>query len=506
MHDERQRPGAWLVGAISIVLPGAGHALLALAARRADDERASMLAWRGVGMFALSLCCLPGCGNLLAAIDAARLASTTEDEPTGDVEVLEPMVPSDDPYAPRDGTSPDDFARDRSWHRDDAVFDDLDGFLAEASTVALERALAGADPALRDRALYVAASNGHGHAARWLLDRGADPDTREEMGSALSRTLSHPDGLMTELLLAGGADPNVTDGDAPALVMAARRGVPRAVRALIGAGARLGDPDPFGFTARDRAELGVRRHPGVRSREVLRLLQAADAPGGALAELEATLRSALSDRIRPAWRPRVEPGEGPPAGSRFGGRPWLSDGRWPRNGEGEPMGFVAQVDLGATPEQRFGRGLLQLFVDPDAFPEEAGTDYVLRVVVPDRGGLGTPPPGAVVAAARRIVGWEALEELPHPDALEQDLPVDRELAFELLSDAIAYGDKLGGWPAWVQMPEHASCARCGRPMDQLVLQVDSGGNTPFDFGDVGCGYVLQCPDHPDALAWVVQSH
>jgi uncharacterized protein YwqG len=76
----------------------------------------------------------------------------------------------------------------------------------------------------------------------------------------------------------------------------------------------------------------------------------------------------------------------------------------------------------------------------------------------------------------------------------------RELA-ETISAAAA-GDKLGGWPHWIQGVEYPSCPRCAARM-ALVFQLDSNDNLDFMFGDAGVAHVTQCPQHPDvvALAW-----
>ena len=36
---------------------------------------------------------------------------------------------------------------------------------------------------------------------------------------------------------------------------------------------------------------------------------------------------------------------------------------------------------------------------------------------------------------------------------------------------------------------------------KFVLQIDSKHNLPIMFGDVGTGYVTQCPDDPEVLAF-----
>lgn len=61
------------------------------------------------------------------------------------------------------------------------------------------------------------------------------------------------------------------------------------------------------------------------------------------------------------------------------------------------------------------------------------------------------------------------------------------------------GDKLGGWPAWVQGVEYPKCIECGEPMDML-FQIDSEDNVPYMFGDCGTAHVTQCPTHPDVVA------
>ncbi len=64
----------------------------------------------------------------------------------------------------------------------------------------------------------------------------------------------------------------------------------------------------------------------------------------------------------------------------------------------------------------------------------------------------------------------------------------------------ASGDKLAGWPVWVQGMEHPSCPRCGRRM-WLVFQLDSEDHLPFMFGDMGTGHLTQCPEHLEVVAF-----
>ena len=64
----------------------------------------------------------------------------------------------------------------------------------------------------------------------------------------------------------------------------------------------------------------------------------------------------------------------------------------------------------------------------------------------------------------------------------------------------APGDKLAGWPAWIQGVEYPSCPKCEQQM-RLVFQLDSDDHLPFMFGDVGTGHITQCPEHLEVVAF-----
>ena len=64
------------------------------------------------------------------------------------------------------------------------------------------------------------------------------------------------------------------------------------------------------------------------------------------------------------------------------------------------------------------------------------------------------------------------------------------------------GDKLLGWPAWVQGIEYPECPVCSDSM-KFIFQIDSEDNLDYMFGDVGCAHITQCEKHPErlAIAW-----
>ena len=252
-----------------------------------------------------------------------------------------------------------------------------------------------------------------------------------------------------------------------------------------------------------------------------------------VAEIVARLEPWRARHRRPAWRPRVIDGESGSAGSKFGGIPWLAAGEdWPVCGAcGRPLPFFFQLDLAEVPPAlagRFGSGLLQLFycTECDGGWEPFAESHMVRVVHLE--GLSAPPhmaPEVQRFPAKTIVGWEELIDLPDPEEHDElglrytydfqadivrlecpevGLTVERDLGEEL-AEAVAeaaVGDKLSGWPAWVQGVEYPSCPRCEQRMG-LVFQLDSDDNLPYMWGDVGIGHLTQCPEHREVVtfAW-----
>jgi uncharacterized protein YwqG len=253
-------------------------------------------------------------------------------------------------------------------------------------------------------------------------------------------------------------------------------------------------------------------------------------------EIARALQPWLDKHRRPAWKPIVEAGDGPPTASKFCGTPWIGpDAPWPECGFcRNPLPLFLQLDLESLPAElggRFGTGLLQLFYCPsndcsamggwEPFADDLSRVRVVRPVGPSQPPTRTADEAAF--APHRIIGWSELGDLPDPEENEE-LGLFSEYDFkaatirlrcpELNFDAVsslddcqveeiadaAGGDKLGGWPAWVQGAEYPHCPRCRRRMVHL-FQVDSEDNIPFMFGDMGCGHITQCPEHKDVVAF-----
>ena len=228
----------------------------------------------------------------------------------------------------------------------------------------------------------------------------------------------------------------------------------------------------------------------------------------------------IDERLRPflrtAWLPEVADGDGAATDSKFSGLPALRRGEeWPRCANcGRPMQLFVQLDareLPAPAAAMLDGGLLQLFYctsetppcesECDAYLPHARSTLV-RLVEPGAatGGAGAPPGG--MFPPKRIAGWTAVIDLPHPEELGYAGVELDEMEEEALMerDFPRAGEKLLGWPHWVQSVEYPRCRRCAREMT-LLFQVDSDRNLPYMFGDAGVGHVTQCPDHHDELAF-----
>lgn len=226
----------------------------------------------------------------------------------------------------------------------------------------------------------------------------------------------------------------------------------------------------------------------------------------------------LVELKRKTWIPVTEPGDGTATASKFSGTPWLGAGDdWPICPRcSQPMALFLQLNLAELPDDvagELGRGLLQMFyctsraecsVKGDGCWEPFSPYQLLRRVDSSREASVVHVPGFDnPIPARTITGWEEKDDYPHPYECEQygiDLDGDE---FDALND-VAYprqGDKLLGWPAWVQHIDYPRCRTCGRSM-WLLFQIDSHCNLWYMFGDNGCGHITQCPDHPDELAFV----
>lgn len=216
---------------------------------------------------------------------------------------------------------------------------------------------------------------------------------------------------------------------------------------------------------------------------------------------------------RPCWDPKVESGDGEVQTSKFSGTAALPEGEdWPVCPNcAEPMQLFLQLNAADLPEgftAPWGEGLLQFFycttskplceIDCEAYAPFARSTLLRVIPQPAAFSEAQPPSGAF--PAKRIVGWEPLDDLPDWEEL-RDFGFSEEEAEEISNRGYARsGDKLSGWPHWIQGVEYPQCPECGSSM-KMLFQIDSEDNLPYMFGDAGCGHITYCEKHPRVLAF-----
>ena len=231
------------------------------------------------------------------------------------------------------------------------------------------------------------------------------------------------------------------------------------------------------------------------------------------------LRKAGLDRL--FWLPITSDSDGNVSASKFSGQPVLAPNEsWPlcQNCH-QPMQLMVQLNCSELPTEMrelAGTGLIQLFycvnsdphceLDCDAW-EPFAKSVLARRIHPQTEGLAlTLPDGHY--PAKQITGWEiGLAEFPGPEEVNEIMSAkgidwSSEESEQLYTAKIypSVGEKLGGWPNWIQGVEYPECPECQHSMS-FLLQLDSEQNLPYSWGDVGIGHLCVCPQHEQILAF-----
>jgi len=225
------------------------------------------------------------------------------------------------------------------------------------------------------------------------------------------------------------------------------------------------------------------------------------------------MNQSLLDKIAPhrrdTWVPEVKETEAQhSADDKFGGLPYLrNENDWPRcTSCGKHMQLFVQLDLSRLPEKK-GKGLAQFFYCTNSNPQcevtcEAwypNTTSTHSRLVEVNGPSATVQMDMIAELfpEKRITGWERQDDYPNPDELDElGVRLEEEEHDELIDAEFPIsGDKLFGWPHWVQGVEYHL------EDSELFVQIDSENNVPFMFGDVGCGHLTRKKDDPSAMAF-----
>lgn len=204
------------------------------------------------------------------------------------------------------------------------------------------------------------------------------------------------------------------------------------------------------------------------------------------------------------------------ATNKMGGYPYLrhSDD-WPTCPNcGQHMQLFLQLDLTTLPEKN-SEGMVQLFYCTNAESEcdiELGgynpfsTGHVKRLIQPNGPSASTTVTTEETFPEKRIAGWTPKSDYPHYEDYPQlgigDTLMEDEI-YELMEENGGHpleGDKLYGWPSWVQSAETPIDAASGKEYE-LLFQIDSHDNIPYFFGDDGIGHLTCNPDDPSDMAF-----
>lgn len=230
-----------------------------------------------------------------------------------------------------------------------------------------------------------------------------------------------------------------------------------------------------------------------------------------------TIPQTVKPYWRQTWKPLVVEEDGTLTHSKFSGKPFLKKGEtWPFCPNcGKPMQLFVQLNLDTLPEPlygEFGRGILQMFycvnrqaeceIDCEAWSPFAQSHY-LRIVEAENGVIDYDLPiGIELFPPKLIVNWQERNDYPNWEELQGfGIHISDEDEKSLFDQGFpTIGDKLAGWPFWVQSIEYPNCPICKERM-RFVFQIESEDNLPFMFGDCGCGHITQCKIHKEQLAF-----
>lgn len=230
------------------------------------------------------------------------------------------------------------------------------------------------------------------------------------------------------------------------------------------------------------------------------------------------LEPILAPYQRTTWIPEVSEQASSPVDSKFAGIPALLNGEaWPSCPHcQQPLQLFLQLnakDLLPEVDHNLDNGILQLFyctneatdceVANEAYFPFA--DSTLVRIIQTEGAEITSPTHSPVPQAfpeKTIIGWFTKTDYPNTDELATlGCELSDEEAKALYDKNYPQaGDKLLGWPYWIQGLEYPTCPECGETM-QFLFQIDSEDNLPFMFGDAGCAHLTQCKNHPHILAF-----
>lgn len=214
-----------------------------------------------------------------------------------------------------------------------------------------------------------------------------------------------------------------------------------------------------------------------------------------------------------SWKPITSTKNENNVVSKFCGQPLLNNKHLlPECGNcKDPMQLFVQLDSRELNEISIGEGILQVFFctneDSECDTYEPISQCSCARFLPidkEYSTLNNSANDSVNFPEKFIEGWSENFDYPRADELEMlgcklsddegQMIWDKGFPLE--------GDKLAGWPMWIQSIEYPTCPTCSDKMGS-IFQIDSEDNVPYMFGDGGIAHIMQCKTHKEhvAISW-----
>jgi len=331
-----------------------------------------------------------------------------------------------------------------------------------------------AEPKQLVEGLGSAAARGNLPALQAMLSLGAKVNGKDSLGlTPLLWAASKNHVPAMRALVKAGAKLDAKGGDRQtALQTAVSEGRVEAAAFLLEAGANPNTVAGDGSTPRSLAESSPHRDVFVP------MIEAAGGRADLRKELLKGMKKKLAKAKRKAFR--LEQTEASSLlGTRFGGQPFLTAKHARPTGE-TPLALLLQIDLRAAPDKKQQQdALLQVFDAPGEHPPIRAR----LVPCPDES-ESTPDNGP--ALLEMALGFSRTKTDLPARADETEIALD-ENEEPLLPFLNLGGDKIFGWPDWIQDVDR-------REGERLLLQLVGGGLTRRDFGDAGNVFVFEGPE------------
>ncbi len=206
--------------------------------------------------------------------------------------------------------------------------------------------------------------------------------------------------------------------------------------------------------------------------------------------------------------------------SKIGGYPYLHQvGDWPLCANCKKhMQLFLQLNLDSLPEKR-QKGLLQFFYCTSRHPDcqnllESHKAFspgalIRTIPEPEQESKTLIPDMKNIFPEKIITSWSVFQDYPSLEELQElgiEIPYDDYFLLEEKQVGIPFpGDKVFGWPLWLDQLNYPYCRKNHSRMES-VFQFCSNDHLPWHFSDSGIGHVHESIDGSNEFAFEWSCH